>query len=193
MTGASFIVFNGALKTSSGLTAKSSIIEDGLMIQIPPENMEKVRNHLKNMKNYTIQCGCMNAESDETVSIVWGEPDTSFNVGVESGIDKLSLNSVPSIRVHNGKDFVSNTGNRFIRWTEVFIIQNCEENSKNQDAINVSKISESIAKAVCQALVKYLDLLATNNFQKIGVRVTLNVDNVCVKIFIGCWIRFCLF
>ncbi|MPC15575.1 Zinc finger FYVE domain-containing protein 16 [Portunus trituberculatus] len=33
LTGASFIVFNGALKTTSGLSAKSSIVEDGLMVQ----------------------------------------------------------------------------------------------------------------------------------------------------------------
>lgn len=34
VTGASFIVFNGALKTTSGLSAKSSIVEDGLMVQV---------------------------------------------------------------------------------------------------------------------------------------------------------------
>ena len=32
--GASFVVFNGALKTSANLTAKSSIVEDGLMVQV---------------------------------------------------------------------------------------------------------------------------------------------------------------
>lgn len=174
-------MFNGALKSTSGLTAKSSIVEDGLMIQIPADNMEKIRDCMKNMKNYTIQCGCINAESDESVSIIWCEADTNFNVGVESVIDKQSLSSVPSIRVHNGKDYVCNSGNHLIRWSEVFIIQNCEENSKNQDAVNISKISESIAKAVCQALVKYLDLLSSNNFHKIGIRVTLHVDNVCIE------------
>ncbi len=34
MTGASFVVFNGALKASSGLSAKSSIVEDGIMVQV---------------------------------------------------------------------------------------------------------------------------------------------------------------
>lgn len=81
VTGASFIVFNGALKSSSGLTAKSSIVEDGLMIQIPPEHMVQVRDNLKNMKNHTIQCGCINAVSDELVKIVWGDPDVHFNIG----------------------------------------------------------------------------------------------------------------
>lgn len=80
ITGASFIVFNGALKSSSGLTAKSTIVEDGLMIQIPADNMVQVRESLRNMKNYTIHCGCVNAESDETVNIVWGDPDINFNI-----------------------------------------------------------------------------------------------------------------
>lgn len=34
VTGASFIVFNGALKSNAGLKAKSSIVEDGLMVQV---------------------------------------------------------------------------------------------------------------------------------------------------------------
>ena len=34
LTGASFVVFNGALKSTAGLTAKSSIVEDGLMVQV---------------------------------------------------------------------------------------------------------------------------------------------------------------
>ena len=34
LTGASFVVFNGALKSSANLTAKSSIVEDGLMVQV---------------------------------------------------------------------------------------------------------------------------------------------------------------
>ena len=34
VTGASFVVFNGALKSTANLTAKSSIVEDGLMVQV---------------------------------------------------------------------------------------------------------------------------------------------------------------
>ncbi|KAL3271061.1 hypothetical protein HHI36_021561 [Cryptolaemus montrouzieri] len=178
VTGASFIVFNGALKSTSGLTAKSNIVEDGLMIQILPEHMLQVRESLKNMKDHTIKCGCVNEESDETVTIVWGEADTTFNVGVLSPIDNKFMTGIPSIRVHNGKDYPCNSGNRLIRWTEVFIIQSVEESSKNQDSVDISKISESIAKATCQALVKYLDLLVSNSFYKIGLRVNLHVENV---------------
>ncbi|XP_044763023.1 zinc finger FYVE domain-containing protein 9 [Coccinella septempunctata] len=178
VTGASFIVFNGALKSTSGLTAKSNIVEDGLMIQILPEHLLQVRDSLKNMKNHTIQCGCINEESDETVTIVWGEPDTSFNVGVISPIDNKDLTGIPSIRVHNGKDYTCNSGNRLIRWTEVFISQSGEDQSKNQDTVDISKISENISKATCQALVKYLDLLVSNSFYKIGLRAHIHIENV---------------
>ncbi|KAK9874288.1 hypothetical protein WA026_002640 [Henosepilachna vigintioctopunctata] len=178
VTGASFIVFNGALKSTSGLTAKSNIVEDGLMIQILPEHMLQVRESLRNMKNHIIKCGCVNEESDETVTIVWGEPDTSFNVGVLSPIDNKRMTGIPSIRVHNGKDYTCNSGSRLIRWTEVFILQNGDESSRNQEPVDISKISENIAKATCQALVKYLDLLVSNSFYKIGLRANLHIENV---------------
>ncbi|XP_050311438.1 zinc finger FYVE domain-containing protein 9 isoform X2 [Anthonomus grandis grandis] len=178
VTGACFIVFNGSLKSSSGLTAKSNIVEDGLMIQVPSEHMDKLRENLRLMKDHSIACGCVNAETDETVNIIWGENDTDFNNGVKSPVDDSDMKGIPSIRVHNGKDFVSNNGARLIRWTEVFIIQSGEENSKNQDPVDISKVSESIARACCTALVKYLDLLVTNSCNKIGVRTTLHVENV---------------
>ncbi|XP_066149180.1 zinc finger FYVE domain-containing protein 9 [Euwallacea fornicatus] len=178
ITGASFIVFNGSLKSSSGLTAKSNIVEDGLMIQIPSEHMDKIRDDLRNMKNHTIACGCINADSDESVSIVWGENDCDFNSGVKSPIDLKDLRGVPSIRVHNGQDYLSNGGMTLVRWTEVFILQNVEDNPRNQDPVDISKVSESIAKACCTALVKYLDLLISNNCQKVGIRATLHVDQV---------------
>lgn len=47
-------MFNGALKPTTGLTAKSSIVEDGLMVQIVPEDMATLKQLLREMKGYTI-------------------------------------------------------------------------------------------------------------------------------------------
>ncbi|XP_028345198.1 LOW QUALITY PROTEIN: zinc finger FYVE domain-containing protein 9 [Physeter macrocephalus] len=47
VTGASFFVFSGALKSSSGYLAKSSIVEDGVMVQITAENMDALRQALR--------------------------------------------------------------------------------------------------------------------------------------------------
>ena len=47
VTGASFVVFNGALKSTSGLKAKSSIVEDGLMVQVPAQVLAQLKQNLK--------------------------------------------------------------------------------------------------------------------------------------------------
>lgn len=58
------------------------------------------------------------------------------------------------------------------------LLQNNDDSPKNHDPVDISKISESIAKATCSALVKYLDLLVTNSFFKIGIRTNLHSENV---------------
>lgn len=78
MTGASFVVFNGALKTSCGLSGKSSIVEDGLMVQVPGDTMTALRTALRDMRDYTIRCG---PHAEETVLLRWTADDTNFNIG----------------------------------------------------------------------------------------------------------------
>ncbi|KAJ8687232.1 hypothetical protein QAD02_023026 [Eretmocerus hayati] len=178
VTGASFIVINGALKSSMGLSANSSILEDGLMVQIMPEKMEALKAALKNMQDFTIGCGRQGApEPDEIVNIKWVENDTQFNLGIKSPIDGKSMDGIPSIRVHNGINFVGTS--RFIRWTEVFIIKLDDEQSFGMHyPVDINKLSESIARATCAALVKLLDLLANAGLTKIAVRTTIHPDNV---------------
>ncbi|KAL0103451.1 hypothetical protein PUN28_017602 [Cardiocondyla obscurior] len=177
VTGASFIVINGALKSSMGLSAKSSIVEDGLMVEIMPEKMEALKAALKNMQDFSIGCGRQGAlEPDETVNIKWVDNDTQFNLGVKSPIDGQLMDGIPSIRVHNGIDYKGAT--RFIRWTEVFIIKSDDHSSGVNDPVDINKLSGNIAKATCAALVKLLDLLATAGLTKLGVRTTIHPDNV---------------
>lgn len=177
VTGASFIVINGALKSSMGLSAKSSIVEDGLMVEIMPEKMEALKAALKNMQDFSIGCGRQGApEPDETVNIKWVDNDVLFNLGVKSPIDGQLMDGVPSIRVHNGTDYKGAT--RFIRWTEVFIIKSDDHSNGVNDPVDINKLSGNIAKATCAALVKLLDLLATAGLTKLGVRATIHSDNV---------------
>ncbi|XP_034939825.1 uncharacterized protein Sara isoform X3 [Chelonus insularis] len=177
VTGASFVVINGALKSSVGLSAKSSIVEDGLMVQIMPEKMEALKAALKNMQDFSIGCGRQGAsEPDETVNIKWVENDVQFNLGVKSPIDGKPMDGIPSIRVHNGTDYMGTS--RFIRWTEVFIIKSDDHPNGVHDPVDINKLSESIARATCAALVKLLDLLATAGLTKLAVRTTIHTDNV---------------
>ena len=82
VTGASFIVLSGALKTSTGLTAKSSIVDDGMMVQISQDRMMTVRKNLNDMENLRIDCGPVGADTpDETVLIKWVDSDHAVNAG----------------------------------------------------------------------------------------------------------------
>ena len=100
MTGASFVVFNGALKTSANLTAKSSIVEDGLMVQVSqmflelshhmtilcfkvlPDDMIAIRKSLHDMESHTVGCGPAGAaQPDEVVRITWVDEDKAVNIG----------------------------------------------------------------------------------------------------------------
>jgi MAD, mothers against decapentaplegic interacting protein len=83
VTGASFLVLNGALKTTSGFSAKCTIVEDGLMVQVLPAKMAEIRESLKSLKDVDIICGPVNADEQQTehVSIKWVENDVNFNIG----------------------------------------------------------------------------------------------------------------
>jgi len=172
VTGASFVVFNGALKVA-GLSGKSRIMEDGLMVHLPSESMVALRTALKEMRNYEISCG---PNDEEKVLIKWVSEDTNFNIGVKSCIDKKPFDGVPSIRVHNGTDYTGSK--KLIRWTEVFILETEDENSRANDPLDVKRISEQLAKATCEALVPVLDSLSKSNHNTLAIRATIHPDNV---------------
>lgn len=74
---------NESLKSGSGLSGKCSIVEDGLMVQVLPTNMEKIRTALRNQTDVKIVCGPINAEEHltETVYLKWTENDKEINIG----------------------------------------------------------------------------------------------------------------
>ncbi|XP_050081531.1 zinc finger FYVE domain-containing protein 9 [Anopheles aquasalis] len=174
VTGASFLVLNGSLKPNSGLLGKCNIVEDGLMVLIPAVKLQLVKEALKEMKDYRIVCGPSDGDDSqsEIVSIEWTSNDLNFNIGVTSPIDRKPFDGIPSIRVNRGTDY--SNANHIIRWTEVFILKGDEESNLPGDPINMSKLSETIAKTACIALVAFLDLLASNGHSKIGLRVSAN-------------------
>lgn len=176
-TGASFLILNGALKSSSGFKAKCSIVEDGLMIQISSTKMQSIRDALKAMKDVEISCGPVDEsqkEAEESVSIEWVADDVSFNAGVSSPIDNQTLEGKESIRTR--LDITSPNHTKIIRWSEVFLLESDDDvGHLNDDHLNYSKLAESIARASGNALLPYLDLMSEN--KKIGIRVTLG-ENV---------------
>ncbi|XP_039929555.1 zinc finger FYVE domain-containing protein 9 [Hirundo rustica] len=177
VTGASFFVFSGALKSSSGFLAKSSIVEDGVMVQIAAENMDSLRQALREMKDFTITCGKVDAEDpQEQVHIQWVEDDKNFNKGVVSPIDGKSMESITSVKIFHGSEYKAN--GKVIRWTEVFFLENDEQHSGLSDPADHSRLTENVAKAFCLALCPHLKLLKEDGMTKLGLRVTLDSDQV---------------
>lgn len=179
--GASFIVFSGALKSTSGLSAKVSVVEDGILVQINPHSMNMLKSSLREMKDFTIECGKSNEPPEEIVSLQWDKLDTNFNLNVLSEIDGKSLEGVPSVRIHNGTDYA---GHRYlIRWTEVFFIENIDP-GKRDDTLDPTKVSSIIGQSLCLALCPHLEYLVDKEMTKIGLRVTLDSDRVSFTLYL---------
>ncbi|XP_023671566.2 zinc finger FYVE domain-containing protein 9 isoform X1 [Paramormyrops kingsleyae] len=177
VTGACFFVFSGALKVSSGYLAKSSIVEDGVMVQITAETMEALRQALREMKDFTITCGKADQqESQEHVYIQWLEDDRNFNKGVISPIDGRSMESITSVKIFHGSEYKAN--GKVIRWTEVFFLQSDDQSSGLSDPADHSRLTENMARAFCVALCPHLKLLKEDGLAKLGLRVTLDSDQV---------------
>jgi MAD (mothers against decapentaplegic) interacting protein len=58
------------------------------------------------------------------------------------------------------------------------LFQSDEGSGRGGDAIDISRLSESLARATCLALIKLLDLLAQAGLTKLGVRATVHPENV---------------
>ncbi|XP_056671115.1 zinc finger FYVE domain-containing protein 9 isoform X2 [Monodelphis domestica] len=177
VTGAGFFVFSGALKASSGYLAKSSIVEDGVMVQITAENMDSLRQSLREMKDFTITCGKVDAEDpQEHIHIQWVDDDKNFNKGVVSPIDGKSMESVTSVKIFHGSEYKAN--GKVIRWTEVFFLENEDQHNGLSDPADHSRLTEHVAKAFCLALCPHLKLLKEDGMTRLGLRVALDSEQV---------------
>uniref|UniRef100_A0A672QHP7 Zinc finger FYVE-type containing 9 n=1 Tax=Sinocyclocheilus grahami TaxID=75366 RepID=A0A672QHP7_SINGR len=177
VTGASFFVFSGALKSSSGYLAKTSIVEDGVMVQITAETMEALQQALREMKDFRIACGKTDQEENqEHVHIQWVDDDHNVNKGVISSIDGKSMESVTSVKIFHGSEYKAN--GKVIRWTEVFFLRTEDQTNGLSDPADHSRLAENVARGFCMALCPHLKLLKEDGMAKLGLRVTLDSDQV---------------
>ncbi|EHB09688.1 Zinc finger FYVE domain-containing protein 16, partial [Heterocephalus glaber] len=174
VTGASFVVFSGALKSSSGFLAKSSIVEDGLMVQITPETMDGLRQALREQKDFKITCGRVDAiDLREYVDICWVDAEEKGNKGVISLVDGISLQGFPSEKIKLEADF--ETDEKIVKCTEVFYFL------KDQDLSVLSthhQFAKEIAMACSAALCPHLKTLKSSGVNRIGLRVSIDTDVV---------------
>ncbi|KAM6328236.1 zinc finger FYVE domain-containing protein 16 isoform 6-T9 [Alca torda] len=173
VTGASFVVFNGALKTSSGFLAKSSIVEDGLMVQITPETMENLRQALRDKKDFKITCGKTDTgDIKEYVDICWVENEEKTNKRILSPVDGKSMEGTQSEKVPQGRDFERE--GKVMKCTEVYYFLKDHELSSPVP----HQFAKEIAIACSTALCRHLKTLKNNGMNKIGLRVSVDSDMV---------------
>ncbi|NXF40006.1 ZFY16 protein, partial [Nyctibius bracteatus] len=173
VTGASFVVFNGALKTSSGFLAKSSIVEDGLMVQITPETMENLRQALRDKKDFKITCGKTDmGDVKEYVDICWVENKEKTNEGILSPVDGKSMEGTQNEKVPQGRDFERE--GKVMKCTEVYYFLKDHEPSSPV----LHQFAKEIAIACSTALCPHLKTLKNNGMNKIGLRVSIDSDMV---------------
>ncbi|XP_021237106.1 zinc finger FYVE domain-containing protein 16 isoform X2 [Numida meleagris] len=173
VTGASFVVFNGALKTSSGFLAKSSIVEDGLMVQITPETMESLRQALRDKKDFKITCGKVDGEGlKEYVDVCWVEDEEKTNKGILSPVDGKSMEGTQSEKIPHTRDFERK--GKVLKCTEVYYFLKDHE---LPSAVHL-QFAKDIAAACSTALCPHLKTLKKNGMNKIGLRVSVDSDMV---------------
>ncbi|XP_069792631.1 zinc finger FYVE domain-containing protein 16 isoform X2 [Narcine bancroftii] len=177
VTGASFVVFNGALKTSSGFIAKCSSVEDGLMVQVTPETMDDIRRALREKRDFQIICGKLDSDDRrEFVNIQWIDGDEPINKGIISPLDGRSMENIPSNKILQENEFESD--GIVIKCTEVFYLQiNHDSHSPTIPTVQ-SQLSKEIATACCSALCPHLKSLKEIEINKLSLRVSLETDKV---------------
>ncbi|XP_061744088.1 zinc finger FYVE domain-containing protein 9 isoform X2 [Nerophis ophidion] len=178
VTGSCFFIFSSALKASAGYLAKSSIVEDGLMVQITPETMAELRRSLRQMRDYVITCGRVDqADSQELVCLQWVDGKSTVNKGILSPIDGKSMESISSTKMFQKSEYKEN--GKIIHWTEVFYLQKADlPKGVTFDLAEHNRLTERIARAFCLALCPYLKLLKEDGLAKLGLRVTFDLQQV---------------
>jgi MAD (mothers against decapentaplegic) interacting protein len=207
ITGAAFIVFNGSLKPAinSTINAKLTIVEDGVMIQVDTETIEKLKQALQAMKPFRIECNKtlqsseIIPEANDIILIEWYKEDLFINKNINSPIDNNSMCGINSIRLFNNSyDYMNET--KLIRLTEIFIIRMLEDTSSViETSFNLNRFVDSCSQSFCLALITLLDDLVNetsllinsnnktstskyddsgNSFFKLALRVTVNRDVV---------------
>lgn len=64
---------------------------------------------------------------------------------------------------------------------QVFFLENDEQHNGLSDPADHSRLTENVAKAFCLALCPHLKLLKEDGMTKLGLRVTLDSDQVSLQ------------
>ncbi|KAL0609205.1 Zinc finger FYVE domain-containing protein 9 [Plecturocebus cupreus] len=141
------------------------------------ENMDSLRQALRVMKDFTITCGKADVEDpQEHIHIQWVYDADNISKGVVSLIDGKSMEIITNVKIFHGSEYKAN--GKVIRCTEEFSLENVDQHNCLNDPADHSRLTEHVAKAFCLALCPHLELLKEDEMTKLGLRVTLDSDQV---------------
>lgn len=170
-TGASFVVFSGALKGPG--EAKHSVVEDGVLVQLSPTSMGSLRTALRAMRDWHVPVvPASPGEEAGHIAVIWTEDDRPKNAGVCSPIDGRSLEGVTGVRLRAFSDVCAR--GLCLRWTEFFLLS-CDGPSWG-GCEDPQRAAEGLARAFCEALLPHLTLLQP--LSPLGLRAQLGPDQV---------------
>jgi hypothetical protein len=97
----------------------------------------------------------------------------SFFFGrIRSPIDHFPMDGIRNSRIH----YAGQRSPLFrLRWTDLFFVE-CYLN--NNESFDPTRLADSLAKAFIQALTPYIDMLVEAKYRKLGLRVTIDRENV---------------
>lgn len=95
---------------------------------------------------------------------------------VRSPIDLMSLDDVDSVRVRSATDYTGDT--HTMRWTELFLIRNEVKERCHGDPGDLTRLAEALAQACSLALTPHLGQAELATATKIGLRVTIDNEQV---------------
>uniref|UniRef100_A0A224YPY0 FYVE zinc finger domain-containing protein n=1 Tax=Rhipicephalus zambeziensis TaxID=60191 RepID=A0A224YPY0_9ACAR len=171
-TGASFVVFSGALKGPG--EAKHSVVEDGVLVQLSPASMGSLRTALRAMRDWHVPAvPASPGEDTGHIAVIWTEDDRPKNTGVRSPIDGRSLEGVTGVRLRAFSDFCAR--GLCLRWTEFFLLS-CDGGPTWGGCEDPQRAAEGLARAFCEALLPHLTLLQP--LSPLGLRAQLGPDQV---------------
>jgi hypothetical protein len=91
---------------------------------------------------------------------------------VRSPIDYFPMDGIRNSRIH----YAGQRSPLFrLRWTDLFFVE-CYLN--NNESFDPTRLADSLAKAFIQALTPFIDMLVEAKYRKLGLRVTIDRENV---------------
>uniref|UniRef100_A0A914W9T6 FYVE-type domain-containing protein n=1 Tax=Plectus sambesii TaxID=2011161 RepID=A0A914W9T6_9BILA len=174
-TGATFVIFDGALKTADQ-TVQVNIVEDGVAIRVRPDAMQTLTERLSRAEDMSIEGG---ADGD-TVSIVWIDRITFVPPGaVVSPVDNRSLETqyryaVDPTRLVTATAAIPNANKWALRLAQVINVADgrLDETAENK----VVALCEQIGIQLATTLAPFVGMLIARNQRSVVLRVRVGPD-----------------